>query len=219
MSFRSSIAAVLAILALTGAPSAAHAQRVSIHEQPISLDVSFRLTDLEYHALPNVPVRLVFGSQRDWQGASTGKRFVTDAKGEARFSAKVALDIRQRKYPTNFWSSLGSLPQPTHHLTVGAELEFAGFQWLYAAELFRYPNGDTTSDGIDVYTPDANGRFTHKARYDGSSWKMRDLKGLMLTHPGYDLGDFVLAPDPSDPSGKQWTLSLTLRKSPPPVRR
>lgn len=187
--------------------------------QPVTLNVSFRLTDLDYHGLPNVPVRLVFGSERNWQGPSAGKRFVTDAKGEARFTSSVVLDIRQRKYPTNFWSTLGSLPQRTDHLTVGAELEFAGFQWLYAVDLFRFPNGDTASDGVGVYTPDADGRFTHKAEYDGKAWKMRDLKGLFLTHPGYDLGDFMLAPDAGDPSGKQWTLNLTFRKSPPPVRR
>lgn len=192
---------------------------VSAPAQPVALDVAFTLTDLEYHALPGVPVRLVFGSDSDWQAPGAGTRFVTDAKGEANFTANVTLDARQRKYPTNFWSSLGSLPQRTDHVMVAAELDFAGFHWLYAADLYRFPNGDTMTDGLGVRTADAKGRFAYMADYDGKGWKMRDLNGLMLTHPGYELGDFGLAPDPADPAKKHWTLKIAFRKSPPPVRR
>jgi hypothetical protein len=49
--------------------------------QAVTLDVSFRLTDLDYKPLRGVPVRLVFGSDPDWQGANSGHRFVTDASG------------------------------------------------------------------------------------------------------------------------------------------
>ena len=201
-----------ALLALAGVASSAHAQ-------PVTLDVTFRLTDLEYRPLGNVPVRLVFGSDPDWQHAGTGKRIVTDAKGEAHFATSVALDTRERKYPTNFWSSLGSLPQRTDHLTVAAELDFADFHWLYVVDLFRFPQGLVMSDGVNVYTPDARGRCLHKGEYDGKAWKLRDLKGLMLTHSGYDIGDFALEPDDADASGKRWILKLAFRKSPPPVRR
>ena len=38
---------------------------MSAHAQPVTLDVAFKLTDLDYHPLPNVPVRLVFGSDPD----------------------------------------------------------------------------------------------------------------------------------------------------------
>jgi hypothetical protein len=192
---------------------------VSAQAQPVTLDVTFKLTDLENHPLPNVPARVVFGSDPDWQSAGTGKRVITDAKGEAHFTANVALDQKLRKVPTNFVGSLVSGPQQTDHLAVAAELEFADFHWLYVADLFRFRQGDTMTDGLSVYTPDERGRFVHKAEYDGHAWKMRDLKGLMLTHPGYELGDFALAPDPADPSAKRWTLKLAFKKSPPPVRR
>jgi hypothetical protein len=204
-------ATVLAFTLLVGA-------HVGAWGQPVTLDVAFKLTDLEYHPLANVPVRLVFGSDADWQGPKAGNRIVTDAKGEARLTANVTLDKRLRKYPTNFWTTLGSLPQTTDHLAVGAELDFADFHWLYVVDLFRFPNTDTMSDGVSVYTADAKGRFVDKADYDGKAWKMRDLKGLVLTHPGYDIGDFMLAPDPTDSSGKHWTLKLAFRKAPPPVR-
>jgi hypothetical protein len=192
---------------------------VSARAQPVALDVTFKLTDLENHPLPNVPVRLVFGSDPDWQGAGTGKRVVTDAKGEAHFTANVTLDQKLRKVPTNFVGSLVSGPQQTDHLMVAAELEFADFHWLYVADLFRFRQGDTMTDGLSVYTADERGRFVHKAEYDGHAWKMRDLKGLMLTHPGYEIGDFELAPEPADTTGKRWTLKLAFKKSPPPVRR
>ena len=203
---------LLALLALAGVASSAHAQ-------PVTLEVTYKLTDLEYRPLANVPVRLVFGSDPDWQNAGTGKRVVTDAQGEAHFTTNVTLDTRQRKYPTNFWTSLGSLPQRTDHLTVAAELDFADFHWLYVVDLFRFPQGLMMSDGMNVYTPDARGRFVHKGEYDGKAWKLRDLKGLMLTHPGYDIGNFTFEPDAADASGKRWTLKLAFRKSPPPVRR
>ncbi|MBS4469567.1 hypothetical protein KHP32_22905, partial [Cronobacter sakazakii] len=88
-SFRSIIVACAATAAFVAVAPQARAQAVT-------LDVTFRLTDLEYRGLPNLPVRIVFGSQRYWQDPSTGKRFVTDAKGEARLTFKVELDERQR---------------------------------------------------------------------------------------------------------------------------
>ena len=192
----------------------------SVRAQPVTLDVTFTLTDLDYHPLPNLPVRVVFGSDPDWQSASAGKRFVTDAKGQGRFTTSVTLDMSLRKYPTNYWSSLVSTPQRTDHLLLAAEMEFADFHWLYAVDLFRFREaGDTMIDSLKVYTPDERGRFVRKAEYDGKGWKMADLKGLMLTHPGYEIGDFMLAPDESDASGRHWTLKLAFRKSPPPVRR
>src|SRR5437899_12390698 len=75
---------------------------MSANAQPVTLDVTFKLTDLENRPLPNVPARLVFGSDPDWRGAATGKRFVTDAKGEAHFTANVTFDQKLRKVPTNF---------------------------------------------------------------------------------------------------------------------
>ena len=185
----------------------------------VALDVTFKLTDLDYKPLAGVPARVVFGSEPNWQNPNAGHRFVTDAKGEAHFSAQVDLEEKMKKVPTNFVGSLVSGPQQTDHLAVVAELEFADFHWLYVADLFRFRQGDTLTEGLSVYTPDERGRFVHKAEYDGHGWKMRDLKGLMLTHPGYDLGDFTLAPDPADASGKRWMLKLAFKKSPPPVRR
>jgi hypothetical protein len=51
--------------------------------QPVALDVSFKMIDVENRPLPGVPVRLVFGAGADWQSPNAGHRFVTDAKGEA----------------------------------------------------------------------------------------------------------------------------------------
>src|SRR5262245_43011848 len=87
--------------------------------QPVTLDVEFKLTDLEYKPIPNVPIRLVFTSDKDWQSATAGQRFNTDARGEAKLAANVVLDKRMKKMPTNFWSSLVSTPQQTDHVIVG----------------------------------------------------------------------------------------------------
>ena len=193
------IACTLATLATWAANAAA---------EPVALDVTFKLTDLDYKPIANAPVRVVFGSEKDWQAPGAGRKIVTDAKGEARFSAPVTLERRMKKKPTNFASSLVSPAQPTEFLQVGAEMEYAGFRWLYVIDVYRFPDGDSMLDGSDVYTADDRGAFTRKARHEpkGGGWLMADLKGMALPTPGYDAYDFMLAPDPSDPSGKRWRL-------------
>ena len=191
-----------------------------VRSQPVTLEVSFRLTDLDYKPLGGVPVRLVFGSEPDWQGANSGHRFVTDANGGARLSVPVILDKRLRKAPTNFVDSLLARPQPTDHLMVGAELPYMTFRWLYTVDLARFPKGgDVVLDDFSVYTPDAQARYTHKAKQDGNGWTMPELAPLVLTHAGYEPWDYLLDADPGDPTGRRWTLRIAFKQRPPPVRR
>src|SRR3954463_14701482 len=88
----------------------------------VDLDVQFRLTDLDYAPIANEPVRIVFGTDADWQASTTGPRFVTDADGTARFVAHVTLDKQPHTVPTNFADSVASGTQLTDHLLVAAEL-------------------------------------------------------------------------------------------------
>lgn len=187
--------------------------------QPVTLDVTFTLTDLDYKPIAGVPVRLVFGSEAEWQGAAAGQRFTTDANGAGRLSASVVLEKRWRKAPTNFVGSLVSRPQLTENLMIGAELPYMSYQWLYTVDVARFPSGDVMLDGFSVYTPDAQGRFTRRAREDASGWKMADLDGLILTGPGHAAWDSMLEPDPGGPAGKRWRLRIAFKRSPPPVRR
>jgi hypothetical protein len=187
--------------------------------QPVTLDVTFTLTDLAYKPIAGVPVRLVFGSDAEWQGTTAGQTFTTDANGTHRLSASVVLEKRWRKAPTNFVGSLVSRPQLTENLMIGAELPYMTYQWLYTVEVARFPAGDVMLDGFSVYTPDAQGRFTRRAREDSSGWKMADLDGLILTGPGHVPWDYMLEPDPADPTHKRWRLKIAFKQSPPPVRR
>ena len=164
-------------------------------------------------------MRLVFGSDADWQAPASGYRFLTDAKGEHRFTATVRLDERLRKVPTNFIGSLLSLPQSTDHLTVAAELEYMSVRWLYAVDVCRFPGGDVMLDGFAVYGAGADGRFTHQAEHDGNGWRMADLGGMVLAMPGHEAWDYMLQPDPTDPTRQHWTLQLAFKRAPPPVRR
>ena len=188
---------------------------------PVTLDVTFKLTDPNHAPIPNVPVRVVFGSEKDWQAPGAGRRISTDAKGEARFSAPLTLERRMKKKPTNFASSLVSSAQPAEFLQVGAEMEYAGFHWLYVIDVYRFPDGDSMLDGFDVYTVDDKGAFTRKAMREsrGGGWLMADLKGMALTTPGYDAYEFMLAPDPSDASRKRWRLNVSFKRYPAPVMR
>jgi len=211
-----SFAAILLALATIRLCAAADPPRL-----PITLDVTFKLTDPNYAPIPNVPVRVVFGSEKDWQAPGGGRRINTDAKGEARFSAPLALERRMKKKPTNFASSLVSSAQPAEFLQVGAEMEYAGFHWLYVIDVYRFPDGDSMLDGFDVYTVDDKGAFTRKATREskGGGWLMADLKGMALTTPGYDAYEFMLAPDPSDASRKRWRLNVSFKRYPAPVMR
>jgi hypothetical protein len=205
-----SVLGALAICAVSGTASA----------DPLTLAVEFRLTDLEDRPLPGAPVRLVLGSTPGWQSGSAGLRFVTDASGAYRWAGPVALDKHWRKLPTNFFSSLVSRPQQTDHIRMAAELEYMTFSWLYVVDVYRFPGGgEVLLEGFSVYTRDARGEFTNKAKRDADGWMMADLGGLALTQPGYEPSNVMLEPDPADPSRQRWRLRVTFKKSPAPVRR
>jgi hypothetical protein len=185
----------------------------------VALDVTFKLTDLDYKPLAGVPARVVFGSEPNWQNPNAGHRFVTDAKGEAHFSAQVDLEEKMKKVPTNFVGSLLSGPQKAHYLRVGAEMTYFENPWLYTVDLYRFAGGDTMLDDNPVYTRDERGAFTRLAKQDKSGWTMADMSGLVLTMPGFEAWDFALDPGPADPAHQRWTLRLAFKKAPAPVRR
>jgi hypothetical protein len=205
--------AIVAALVTTCAPAASR-DRIDV-----SLHVTFTLTDLDYRPIPSAPVRVVFGSDPHWQQQGNGYRFATDAKGRHRFEARVSLDQRRRKLPTNFVASLLSAPQLTDHLLIGAELEYATFRWLYTVDVYRFPGGaDVLLDGESVYSRDAQGDFTRKASHEEDGWRMADLGNLVLTAPGHEAWHFMLQPDAADEKGSQWTLEISFKRSPAPVR-
>jgi hypothetical protein len=210
------IRAVLGALALCGLAGTAGAAGAG----PATLAVEFRLTDLDDRPLPGVPVRLVLGSAPDWQSAGAGHRFVTDEGGMHRMAVPVVLEEQWRKRPTNFLSSLASRAQQTDHLRVAVELPYMTFGWLYALDVHRFRgSGDVLLEGFSVYTRDARGQFTTKAKHDGRAWMMADLGGAALTHPGHEPGTVMLEPDPADPGKRRWTLRITFKRAPAPVRR
>jgi hypothetical protein len=184
--------------------------------QPVIVEVNFQLTDLDYKPIPNTPIRLVFASDKDWQSATAGQRFVTDAKGEAKLTANVVLDKKLKKLPTNFVSSLLGAPQQTDHIVVGVELEYMEFRRLYTVEIFHFRAGTDMLGEVAIYSRDEQGRFTRKAERKGSDWIIADLRGVVATTPGYEPWNFALEADPSE---KRWQLRLAFKKFPPPVRR
>ena len=187
---------------------------VSAAVQTVPVDVSFKLTDLDYKPLANVPVRIVFSSDPGWQSANAGRRIVTDAKGEAHFTANVAIDKRLRKLPTNFVDSLFSTPKQTDHLLVAAEMEYMSYRWLYVVEVARFQGGDTMLDNFAVYMRDARGNFTREIPSSANGFLPPELNGLALSGPGYQVCDYLL-----DRDHNRWKLRLAFKKSPPPVRR
>lgn len=74
-------------------------------------------------------------------------------------------------------------------------------------------------DDFSVYTPDAQARYAHKAKQDANGWTMPELSPLVLTRAGYEPWDYLLDADPADPTGRRWTLRLSFKQWPAPVRR
>ena len=184
----------------------------------ITLDVNFQLTDLENKPLANVPVRLVLGSDQDWQSPAAGHRFVTGANGDARFSANVVVDKKWRGDSIGFTGL--SMPGRTDHLMVAAELERTienkVYRWLYVMHIYCKGGDCSTTDFDDIYTADAKGRFTKKmerARLGSEyMWKPEELGGLLLPGTGFQPSNFAL-------DVEKKTLKLAFKRSPPPVRR
>jgi hypothetical protein len=191
------------------------------HAETVSLDVTFKLTDPEYRPIAGVPVRVAFGSDRDWQAPGAGTRVTTGANGEARFTARVDLEHRKIKRPTNYLSSLVASPEPAVFVRVAAEMPWADFRWLYTIDVYRFADGDCMLDGSDVYSADDRGAFTRRAVRDpkGGGLLIADLKGLALTRAGYEAWEYRLTRVAADASGERWSLAVAFKRSPPPVRR
>lgn len=185
--------------------------------QPVTLDVHFKLTDLDYKPLAGVPVRIVFALDKNWQDAAAGAKATTDANGEAKIVANVALEKVRKKVPTNFAGSLLSGSQPADHVTAAVELPSIGYRWLYVVDLFRFEGGDVMLDDMSIYTRDPKGNFTLKAKEDSAGWHMPELGGLVLTSALYEPRNYTLEPVQGKPN--EWTLQLSFKKSPDPVRR
>ncbi len=189
--------------------------------QSVTLDVNFKLTDLESKPLPGQVVRLVFGAGPDWQSPDAGKRLVTDANGQAVFTTPAPLDRRWTSVPIGFTGL--AMPTRAHHLQVAAELEQvlpgmdAGkdltLHQLYRMDIDVLPDGDcATSDFTDVYLADAKGQFRKPVPRTGLT--IPNSGGLVLDGIAYRTWDHQLAA--IDDAKTHWKLKLGFKRSPPP---
>jgi hypothetical protein len=191
----------------------------------VMLDVEFKLTDIDYHPLAGVPLRLVLGA-RDWQSADAGIRIVTGTDGTAKFATQALIDRRW-----NF-SNIGftpfSIPFRADHIAVAAELPFVlpkkggddiVHHWLYTADIDRMPDGDCSSDDLDdVYDLGPDGRFNKFVGSNAAGPNFNALvDGWSLSGAGYQLWEFMLAPNEADQTGRHWHLKLAIKRRPKPV--
>jgi hypothetical protein len=191
----------------------------------VSLDVEFKLTDIDYHPLPGVPLRLVLGA-KDWQSADVGVRIVTAADGTATLTTPALIDRRW-----NF-SNIGftpfSIPFRADHIAVAAELPFVlpkkgaddiVHRWLYTADIDRMPDGDCSTDDLDdVYELGTDGRFSKLVGSNAAGPNFDKLvDGWVLSSAGYQMWNFELEPDKADATGQRWHLKLAIKRMRKPV--
>lgn len=173
-----------------------------------------------YPGLPGATVRLVLGAGPDWQSPTAGHKFVTDAKGEARFTMDGLLDSRWRSRPIGFTPF--SMPTRAEHMQIALEVDHEfplngqppkTFRWVLTMDLDCFRDGQcSTVDFMSIYTPDSKGRFTKLLPRQGSteSWKVQEFNGLVIFGMSYQVADFMLSSHPDNP--KKRTLSLALKK-------
>jgi hypothetical protein len=197
--------------------------------QVTPIDVQFKLVamkdnyDAEPAPLAGVSARLVLGDAAGWQEPDAGHRFVTDAKGEARFTVEAAPDARIRSRNIGFTPF--SLPSRTEHLKIGIELEHRvipekggparTFRWLLTMDLDCFRNGECRTVGFTgIHTPDAQGRFTIALVREPSAeaWKVPALGGQVIRGMSYQAADFMLSANEQDP--KRRTLSFAVKRLP-----
>lgn len=200
----------------------------SAKAQPVPLDVSFKMIDVENKPLASVPVRLVFGAGPDWQNPNAGNRFLTDANGQARFTTNVIIEKRWQSKNVGFTPL--SVPIRTDHVMVAAELEqkipvdtegYRSFQVLLTMDIDCSGDGQcSTHDFTAIYLPDATGRFTRRPERFQSyeAWKIEEFGGKVMWGIGYRAADFTMETYPGHPDGKR-TLQLAFKRQPLPVRK
>ena len=185
--------------------------------QTVRLDVRFKLTDMDYQPLANQPVRITFGPDGDWMAPDTGQRGMTDAQGEARFTATVTLGTERVSRDTS-WLNFLDTGEDAQTLEVFVGLPFLGGEWLYGVKTYAFADGDGMRQGFDVYLPDASGRYTRKFSEDAGTHTIELPDGLVLAGSGYEPWETTLSPA-EDGTPDHWTLKLSYKKHPEPVRR
>ncbi len=194
--------------------------------QPVSVEVDFRLTQLDNTTpIAGAEVRLVLGEGVDARLPGSGQRFSTDAEGRARLTMPAAIERRWISVPV---AQTGvSLPRRVDHLRVAVQLEQALPQadgrvlrqpWLHGLDIDCL-DADTcsTSDITAAWAPDANGQWTRPVRYGQPNPQLPELGGLVLSGPAYRCADFLFTP--LDAGRSRWSLRLWLQRRPEPVRR
>lgn len=202
--------------------------------QTTPVDVQFKLIgmtdnyDADPPPLPGETVRLILGETPDWQSPNAGHRFVTDSKGEARFTMDVPLDSRIRSRNIGF-TPFSSYSR-SEHMKIAVELKHElpvdqtgatkTFRWLLTMDVDCFKGGTcSTNDFMTIVTPDAQGRFTKTlARQSGSeAWLVPELGNKVMWGMSYKAADFMLSADENDP--KKRTLRFVVKRLPRPVQR
>ena len=202
--------------------------------QAVPVDVQFKLLgmkdnyDVDLAPLAGETVRLVLGEKPDWQSPAAGRKFVTDAKGEAHFTMDALIDTRWRS--RNIGLTPFSKPAKADHLKIAVELQHTfplekdgplkNFRWLLTMDLDCFHDGPCSTVGfMEIYPPDAQGRFTRPLarQADTESWKVPELNGKVIWGMSYQVADFMLSADENDP--KKRTLRFAIKRLPQAVSR
>ncbi|MEO7999028.1 MAG: hypothetical protein ABI852_16365 [Gemmatimonadaceae bacterium] len=207
----------VAVSLFAGAPFAGVAARSALMEQtPIAVDVQFSLVTPDNTPVARAPVRLVLADASGWQAANAGTQFVTDNNGRHQINGSGSYVMKQRKMPTNFWSSLTTRAESVQHFTFAAELPYVGKRWLYVVEVDHFKSGASVQmDVMRIFGADAAGNFTVPVKFTDGEYSFPGLPGKMRV-PGHDVAGISVEPDAT---GSRWKVKLSFRRFPEPIVR
>ncbi len=202
----SPLAAAALMLASIVAPG-----RASAAGDPVTLDVQVHLVDAERRPIAQRPLRLSVGADA-MQHQRNALALVTDHGGVARTSLRQVLVRRLKKMPTNFTSSLFSLPQNAVHVPLGLELQAFGQPWWWTLEIDRFVDATVARPAeFTAWPADAAGRHAAPLRWQGPADGALLPDGRRITVLPWRPVDVQLMP--ADGDATRWTLSLTVMQA------
>ena len=186
--------------------------------RPVTLDVQITVLHPDKSLAVGVPLRVILGTDADWQSPSAGEALVTAGDGAVQCTLPVVLASPRRQVTTNFVTRFMSSRETTRQVQLGVVMEYAGRSWLSAITVDRRASGASVRlDPMRVYGRASDGRFTDDVPLHDGAWRKRLPSGKMASLPGFAVTVATLDPESAAPDNAAWRLRVTLQQWEPYV--
>ena len=184
----------------------------------MALDVQITVLHPDKSLAVGVPLRVILGTDADWQSPAAGEAMVTADDGAVQCTLPVVLASPRRQVTTNFFARFMASRETTRQVQLGIVMEYAGRSWLSAITVDRRASGASVRlDPMRVYGRASDGRFTDDVPLHDGAWRKRLPSGKMASLPGFVVTVATLDPESTAPDNAAWRLRVTLQQWEPYV--